>query len=878
MSQNKSLSINFLKNGNFNLIFDDDCDGCDDAEDCVLTIKIDTIKRDFLKVPPFDIKPFEQKDFCDNDVLNIKLFEQKDFCDIDFVQIVQLSQFTIFLKIYKIVNQDFVGECKKLIDYFVNSPKSTNYVVFSKLIQDNTPICNFLYKLCCTFFANVNGIDKLFAYTNTSCYEKSLLYGFFECIDLINSNLFKPPNFFEFEKSVDDKKYNLVYIKSNLNEILEKKTLINGSFEMYMLSKMYASNAFFQFYKKKQFRPCFNLPAGFGKTFVINKLLTCFSKHSKFDGAVAAPTALGASLYENGYTIHRLLSINHAWEFSNGHFVLSFFKKNHYLIFDEFSMVPDFFINRLLTHLNKLHTDFYFMMCGDSSQMTPVKSGKIIDTDDLCNLNNSNFCVLTYTCQENIVLYRFKNCLYLNEFVHKLKIYIDTIKKRITNRQKVYNVNDGAFYMLWINYLKKIQYCDFPIDLQYIIDNMVEIQKSNNNVLIENPIFWTNNKNVDKPFGQKSFCDIEKVYANKLTRVPVCVAYENKISSIIQNSLFEKIDTFSILNKKNIKFYNTKNFDKNPTGCIFTTEIPTLIIDKKSFEKLNEKSLYSFLSKLPGNVGNGLNKINIGSSILCKKNHYPLSSTFTAAAAAAPSSTTSQKDFSTSNVALDTTAPFGESQNSFYTKSLLPNKSQICNLECDSKFLKNGDSGILVGVEVFNFDFSKCEIKNVDKYSILVYDHLGPENDTKPFEQTDFCDIQSEEMSIFWTIFDLNTKTLLQTSGFDKKYCAVCGNDMCKHHQSDFFIHAKVFYWQPLYSYTIYNLQGSTLSNIKVMVSEEHLFSTKDRLRTLYVLLSRIQNYEQLIVDKNFVKKSFEVLCLQGSRDRKYKNFTKYLD
>lgn len=266
-----------------------------------------------------------------------------------------------------------------------------------------------------------------------------------------------------------------------------------------------------------------DLPAGFGKTYTLNKLFS--DKLIGLRSVVACPTAMATYLYkgvENSHiskisTLHSLFkqipnlnSLNDSWSnFSN-------LKIEQSCIFvDEFSMISErnFLAIIMYCCAHKKH----LVMLGDSCQMVPI-NGKLIDFSTAVITNCSISLVQYVYSTNNQLLPRF------DKLTFKLVINLRRCIQE-DNPNKKYVFSPKAFE-LWSRFVKKMTIFK-TIQDKYIIDALVH-----KSVCI--PVGYLNRLSLTI---QNKYYARLNIDTSKCTRVPVLCSNSK---DVVENLNFEK--------------------------------------------------------------------------------------------------------------------------------------------------------------------------------------------------------------------------------------------------------------------------------------------------------------------------------------------------
>lgn len=532
------------------------------------------------------------------------------------------------------------------------------------------------------------------------------------------------------------------------------------------------------FSKSKFIFPVFNLPAGFGKTYLSTLF---FDKNFKNKNKIKilCPTAKAASLYNDAKTIHSSIKINNDWRFERTTFN-RFVQDLDIILIDEYSMVPENFIIDLFHSIIYYNVEnkknIFLFLTGDSAQLKPIKIKNFLSLLSKNLKHPTNYSELKIiTCNTTIELYRFRNSLLLNNVILIIKKMIDdlyysrNINTDNNNKYIIKYKKEGL--NIFFDFFKKFNVSSIKIDMKTIVNKIFKNFEYNINLLKDNDQY-------------------ENVIFKEL---PICVAFENKYTNEIQEKVYQE---FYYSNKTSLEFIVTHVESNNNYYDIdiFQESIPNIFIKKSDYE-FNRNLYLKYLQNLPGNVGLVDNKIKIGSVIICKKN-------------------------------LNEKIING-------TCGILLGLKINSNLNIKKEIVK-------INISSINFKKNKDTFKT---YRIYLYD-----DDELP---EDFC---------FWEFYDFKLKkSYLIPPHFCTSICSSCFDYSCKHRTEK--INLCGFFFQTFFSSTLYNLQGVTINNeSKIIFDNDMLLPKNNKLRPLYVLLSRIENYNNLECDIFFIKDCLKIL------------------
>ena len=86
-----------------------------------------------------------------------------------------------------------------------------------------------------------------------------------------------------------------------------------------------------------------------------------------------------------------------------------------------------------------------------------------------------------------------------------------------------------------------------------------------------------------------------------------------------------------------------------------------------------------------------------------------------------------------------------------------------------------------------------------------------------------------------------------------KFLCSDCERQNCVHHTLKTAPRYACFNWTSNYAQTIFNLQGASVYNEKIFLLSDQVFK-QNFLKTLYILVSRVGDPKQVVIDKKFIQ------------------------
>ena len=241
------------------------------------------------------------------------------------------------------------------------------------------------------------------------------------------------------------------------------------------------------------------------------------------------------------------------------------------------------------------------------------------------------------------------------------------------------------------------------------------------------------------------------------------------------------------------------------------------------------------MSSLPGNIGLDKNILNIGSNILCKKN-------------------LNNKNNNGFNIINGTS---GILVNVLFNQKNIIYKIKTVSVEQKNFWSQNNNNNNNNKKEKV---YKICIYKKIESlasstsYSspICSNNNINSNNNSGGFGVCDnFIQLQ---------IYDFDDRRVkLVNPLFMENICYSCANNVCNHNVNK--INIIGFYFQSFYSSTLYNLQGITInSNVKLIFETSKVFGNNSKLRSLYVLLSRIEDKKSIICDKGLFIEALSIM------------------
>jgi len=180
------------------------------------------------------------------------------------------------------------------------------------------------------------------------------------------------------------------------------------------------------------------------------------------------------------------------------------------------------------------------------------------------------------------------------------------------------------------------------------------------------------------------------------------------------------------------------------------------------------------------------------------------------------------------------------SMNSFlfdYMNKFLPASNIRCRKNMPWSGCVNGDIGSFVGID-FVYSNSKFfkKIKIDDNHCLTLVSNDCVLN---------FC----------LKCVDYKNKELKRHHVLQESLCQKCGN--CIMCEDNILIHP--VYWQTFYTATMYNVQGQTISSEDLFIDTSLALRT-NKLRCLYILVTRVKNPAQIHIDYDFVIESLRAI------------------
>ena len=155
-----------------------------------------------------------------------------------------------------------------------------------------------------------------------------------------------------------------------------------------------------------------------------------------------------------------------------------------------------------------------------------------------------------------------------------------------------------------------------------------------------------------------------------------------------------------------------------------------------------------------------------------------------------------------------------------------------CKRNCARQHCINGDTGILVKIRITtNSNSFKKHIVD-GKYIVTTID-----DNCYIVVKMDYVNLKTNRLDTYTAV----SHPLCENCSDAK--CGCCG---------EVGICGLVLFWQTNYSCTLYNLQGQTLTTDHIYLETKHIMSN-NKLRSLYIAISRVCDPKQIHIDVDFV-------------------------
>jgi len=512
---------------------------------------------------------------------------------------------------------------------------------------------------------------------------------------------------------------------------------IDSNFEMFFLILSVFCGNWFR--KNMQNILYFDMPAGFGKTFALNKFVKMLSE-SVISCTICLPTVQAATLYTNAKarTMHSVFKIpidfmdmrSEEYKLRMRESILNISGKlsDSVYIFDEFSMISGSILEAAVNAISSL--DKFSIIIGDSCQFNPV-CDKPINTSAISHVRT-----IKIEAKPDTHLARFKTCSELAIFVLNIRKLI-SMKKNSTHKLPRITPTPSAL-TFWLNQFKLFNIKLDQIKVEDVVADTIRVQQHN------------------------SLCASTHDY-NGFIHPQNLITYTNKSA--------EKINTvvWSILGARFISENLTK-----AAYSVQDSNIPCFYFQKSMLTKYYDiiiKYLRSYR-----NIAVGTNKFIHGSFLKCKKN----------------------------------------------------DSKQGCY---------NGATGILLSIESNYEGIVQTEtIKDDDSFYLVgILD-----------------DDVLETFELNMQYYDFESRSAKKYRSVCEDFCEQCGLKSCKHKCGR--VKFLAFYWYHIFSTTLHCLQGSTISEPIILITDDVL--KMNILQSVYIILSRCKSPSQITVDINFVVKS----------------------
>lgn len=157
----------------------------------------------------------------------------------------------------------------------------------------------------------------------------------------------------------------------------------------------------------------------------------------------------------------------------------------------------------------------------------------------------------------------------------------------------------------------------------------------------------------------------------------------------------------------------------------------------------------------------------------------------------------------------------------------------------------NGLQGIVFGQKIVCKKRCKFRVERIDISKSKRCCAVSVE----PEDEKDF-DI-SHDLHVYLFVFDIDENAIRVSTAKNTILCKNCEAKNCMIHSTPEI--SKVLYWHTMYSVTLHNLQGATLSkNGTIYCLTDQVLAT-NRLTAMYILLSRPAYSKDIVMDKFFI-------------------------
>lgn len=159
---------------------------------------------------------------------------------------------------------------------------------------------------------------------------------------------------------------------------------------------------------------------------------------------------------------------------------------------------------------------------------------------------------------------------------------------------------------------------------------------------------------------------------------------------------------------------------------------------------------------------------------------------------------------------------------------------------------------VLTAAKVFKGASAKAPRRTAATESATQFELDSP----AAFEMTPENMVAEAARLVEMLVLDVSSRSLKVVRPCIKFLCEGCekGEACCSAHLAEASrVCYLCFNWTVYYTNTIFNLQGSTISDDRLFLLPQHVFRS-NKLRTLYILLSRCARPQQIVTDVSFVR------------------------
>jgi hypothetical protein len=534
-----------------------------------------------------------------------------------------------------------------------------------------------------------------------------------------------------------------------------------------------------------------DLPPGVGKTFEIEK---CSRRNLLGKMCISTPTAKTRRLYTHGQTIHANFNIDpqdNQFKTENVRFDVA---GRDTFVFDEVSMCGLFLLVQILKYLKCENK--WCLLIGDTCQMPPVMQKQInfYNPEPVFSENFGNRFGFLAVPSADIEIYRMREDPQLRSFTLFLRDLIlkDFQKKK---RGALLPRNKSTCQAL-VDALSQFCIVEKKLEFDNTLWNMVQRQNEVLDVC----------KELLAEFKSPRLDSLNELFADRIKRAcqyrPLCVGYENEFNIQILEQILERSNMQTLFPGNNVQLRTPLDFDDDLAAeniakrqKTVPQEWSSVFVDVRMFPP----NILTLLRKnAHDHLLNADNVLRTGMIIRCREN----------------TTTGSGKFFN--------------GQLGVFLKFVVVEPNLFASICVNS--LDPLSSGAKNTATVFNYQVPQA---------------VAPPN------------VGMFKSSVQMLIIDFQTEKLRLVEPAFRLFCAHCksAKQKCMFHQNHASCDQGYFYfnWVPSYSFTIFNLQGSTIaSEEKLVLIPEKIFF-RHMLRTLYIIISRCQTSKQIIIDKSFV-------------------------